>query len=121
VLTILLVSTADTEPLAAAASGAGYLTANPARTTADDVAGLAARALLSASRAALSVCLRGARLCAACVSGACLSGDTSGDTPGDVLVADLTASSILGNIRRHKPHELHGLCPSFSVILPIFY
>jgi cobaltochelatase CobN len=44
VLTILLVSTADTELLAAAASGAGYLTANPARTTADDVAGLAARA-----------------------------------------------------------------------------
>jgi cobaltochelatase CobN len=43
VLTILLVSTADTELLAAAASGAGYLTANPARTTADDVAGLAAR------------------------------------------------------------------------------
>ena len=30
-LTILLVSTADTELLAAAASGAGYLTANPAR------------------------------------------------------------------------------------------
>ncbi len=43
-LTILLVSTADTELLAAAASGAGYLTANPARTAADDVAGLAARA-----------------------------------------------------------------------------
>ena len=43
-LTILLVSTADTELLAAAASGAGYLTANPARTPAADVAGLAARA-----------------------------------------------------------------------------
>ena len=43
-LTILLVSTADTELLAAAASGAGYLTANPARTAADDVTGLAARA-----------------------------------------------------------------------------
>ena len=42
-LTILLVSTADTELLAAAASGAGYLTANPARTPAADVAGLAAR------------------------------------------------------------------------------
>jgi cobaltochelatase CobN len=44
VLTILLISTADTELLAAAASGASYLTANPARTPADDVAGLAARA-----------------------------------------------------------------------------
>ena len=43
-LTIVLVSTADTELLAAAASGAGYLTANPARIAADDVTGLAARA-----------------------------------------------------------------------------
>ena len=43
-LTILLVSTADTELLAAAASGAGYLTANPARVTADEVPGLAGRA-----------------------------------------------------------------------------
>ena len=43
-LTILLVSTADTELLAAAASGVGYLTANPARITADDVTALAARA-----------------------------------------------------------------------------
>ncbi len=43
-LTILLVSTADTELLAAAASGAGYLTANPARIAADEVPGLAARA-----------------------------------------------------------------------------
>jgi cobaltochelatase CobN len=44
VLTILLVSTADTELLAAAASGAGYLTANPARVTADEVPALTARA-----------------------------------------------------------------------------
>ena len=43
-LTIFLVSTADTELLAAAASGAGYLTANPARVTADQVPALAARA-----------------------------------------------------------------------------
>ena len=43
-LTILLVSTADTELLAAAASGAAYLTANPARVTADEVPALAARA-----------------------------------------------------------------------------
>ncbi len=43
-LTVLLVSTADTELLAAAASGAGYLTANPARLAPDDVTGLAARA-----------------------------------------------------------------------------
>ncbi|MFY9934207.1 MAG: cobaltochelatase subunit CobN [Streptosporangiaceae bacterium] len=43
-LTIFLVSTADTELLAAAASGASYLTANPARTTAEEAAGLAARA-----------------------------------------------------------------------------
>ena len=43
-LTILLVSTADTELLAAAASGAGYLTANPARIAVDEMPGLAARA-----------------------------------------------------------------------------
>ena len=43
-LTILLVSSADTELLAAAASGAGYLTANPARTATGDVPGLADRA-----------------------------------------------------------------------------
>ena len=43
-LTILLVSSADTELLAAAASGAGYLTANPARTVTGDVPGLAERA-----------------------------------------------------------------------------
>ncbi len=43
-LTILLVSTADTELLAAAASGGGYLTANPARIAADEVTGLADRA-----------------------------------------------------------------------------
>ncbi|MGH3162800.1 MAG: cobaltochelatase subunit CobN, partial [Streptosporangiaceae bacterium] len=43
-LTILLVSAADTELLAAAASGASYLTANPARVTADQVPALAARA-----------------------------------------------------------------------------
>src|SRR5580692_9638567 len=41
---ILLVSTADTELLAAAASGAAYLTANPARLPVSDVAALAARA-----------------------------------------------------------------------------
>jgi cobaltochelatase CobN len=41
---ILLVSSADTELLAAVASGVGYLTANPARTAAQDVPGLAARA-----------------------------------------------------------------------------
>ena len=39
-LTILLVSAADTELLAAAASGAGYLTANPARTAPGDVPAL---------------------------------------------------------------------------------
>jgi cobaltochelatase CobN len=44
VLTVLLVSTADTELLAAAASGAGYLTANPQRSSADEVTALAARA-----------------------------------------------------------------------------
>jgi cobaltochelatase CobN len=44
VLTILLVSTADTELLAAAASGAGYLTANPARAAVGDVTAMAARA-----------------------------------------------------------------------------
>jgi cobaltochelatase CobN len=44
VLTIFLVSTADTELLAAQASGAGYLTANPARTGPGEAAGLAARA-----------------------------------------------------------------------------
>ncbi len=43
-LTILLVSTADTELLAAAASGAGYLTANPARIAPAEAAALAARA-----------------------------------------------------------------------------
>jgi cobaltochelatase CobN len=44
VLTVLLVSTADTELLAAAASGASYLTANPQRSAVDEVTGLAARA-----------------------------------------------------------------------------
>jgi len=44
VLTILLVSTADTELLAAAASGAGYLTANPVRAAVSEVNDLAARA-----------------------------------------------------------------------------
>jgi cobaltochelatase CobN len=44
VLTILLVSTADTELLAAAASGASYLTANPARTAPAAAAELAGRA-----------------------------------------------------------------------------
>ena len=43
-LTIFFVSTADTELLAAAASGAGYLTANPARIAVEEVPGLAARA-----------------------------------------------------------------------------
>ncbi len=43
-LTILLVSAADTELLAAAASGASYLTANPARTAPGDVPALAERA-----------------------------------------------------------------------------
>jgi cobaltochelatase CobN len=44
VLTVLLVSTADTELLAAAASGAGYLTANPQRSAIDDVTNLATQA-----------------------------------------------------------------------------
>jgi cobaltochelatase CobN len=44
VLTIFLVSTADTELLAAAASGASYLTANPARIAPAEAAALAARA-----------------------------------------------------------------------------
>jgi cobaltochelatase CobN len=44
VLTVLLVSTADTELLAAAASGTGYLTANPARTGPAEAAALAGRA-----------------------------------------------------------------------------
>jgi cobaltochelatase CobN len=44
VLTILLVSTADTELLAAAASGVSYLTANPARIQPAEAAALAARA-----------------------------------------------------------------------------
>ena len=43
-LTVLLVSTADTELLAAAASGTGYLTANPARTGPAEAAALAGRA-----------------------------------------------------------------------------
>ena len=43
-LTIFLVSTADTELLAAAASGAGYLTANPVRTAPAEAAELAGRA-----------------------------------------------------------------------------
>ena len=43
-LTVLLVSTADTELLAAAASGPGYLTANPARIGPAEAAALAGRA-----------------------------------------------------------------------------
>jgi cobaltochelatase CobN len=44
VLTVLLVSAADTELLAAVASGASYLTANPARAAVGDVTDLARRA-----------------------------------------------------------------------------
>ena len=43
-LTVLLVSTADTELLAAAAAGSGYLTANPARIEPAEAVTLAARA-----------------------------------------------------------------------------
>ena len=48
--TILLLSTADTELLAAQGAGAGYLTANPARIAVGDLAALTAGADLAVVR-----------------------------------------------------------------------
>jgi len=56
VATILLLSTADTELLAARNAGAGYTTANPARIAAGDLPGLTAGADL-----VVVACSEGAR------------------------------------------------------------
>src|ERR1700722_4146130 len=45
-------------------------------------------------------------------SGTCLPGGTSGDTSGDALVADLTASSILG---KHKTTRVTRVARALSV------
>ena len=118
-LTILLVSTADTELLAAAASGAGYLTANPARVTADEVPALAARANLVVLR------LLGGRkawpegvtaLTAAGKPLVALGGEAAPDAELMALstVPAGVATEALGYLREGGPENLHELARFLS-------
>ena len=118
-LTILLVSTADTELLAAAASGAGYLTANPARVTADEVPALAARADLVVLR------LLGGRkawpegvtaLTAAGKPLVALGGEAAPDAELMALstVPAGVATEALGYLREGGPENLHELARFLS-------
>ena len=122
-LTIALVSTADTELLAAAASGAGYLTANPARIAADDVTGLAARADLVVLRllggrkawpqgvAALTAALSAARLPLVA-----LGGEASPDAELMALstVPAGVATETLAYLREGGPENLRELARFLS-------
>jgi cobaltochelatase CobN len=119
VLTILLVSTADTELLAAAASGAGYLTANPARVTAEEVTTLAARADLVVLR------LLGGRkawpegvaaLAAAGLPLVALGGEAAPDAELMALstVPAGVATEALGYLREGGPENLRELARFLS-------
>jgi cobaltochelatase CobN len=119
VLTVLLVSTADTELLAAAASGAGYLTANPQRSSAEAVTGLAARAGLVVLR------LLGGRkawpdgVAALAASGTplvALGGEASPDAELMALstVPAGVATEALGYLREGGPENLRELARFLS-------
>ncbi len=117
-LTIALVSTADTELLAAAASGAGYLTANPARVAADEVPGLAARAdlvvlrLLGGRKAwPEGVAALTAALAAAGRPLVALGGEASPDAELMALstVPAGVAAEALGYLREGGPENLREL------------
>jgi cobaltochelatase CobN len=114
VLTVLLVSTADTELLAAAASGASYLTANPARAAVSAVTDLAGRADLVVLR------LLGGRqawpdgVAALAASGrplVALGGEASPDAELMALstVPAGVATEALGYLREGGPENLREL------------
>ncbi|MGD0240734.1 MAG: cobaltochelatase subunit CobN [Streptosporangiaceae bacterium] len=118
-LTVLLVSTADTELLAAAASGAGYLTANPQRSAIDDVTNLATRADLVLLR------LLGGRkawpegVAALAASGrplVALGGEASPDAELMALstVPAGVAAEALGYLREGGPENLRELARFLS-------
>ena len=122
-LTIALVSTADTELLAAAASGAGYLTANPARIAADEVPGLAARAdlvvlrLLGGRKAwPDGVAALTAALAAAGRPLVALGGEASPDAELMALstVPAGVAAEALGYLREGGPENLRELARFLS-------
>ena len=122
-LTIALVSTADTELLAAAASGAGYLTANPARIAADEVPALAARAdlvvlrLLGGRKAwPDGVAALTAALAAAGRPLVALGGEASPDAELMALstVPAGVAAEALGYLREGGPENLRELARFLS-------
>jgi cobaltochelatase CobN len=119
VLTVLLVSTADTELLAAVASGASYLTANPARASVSDVTDLAGRADLVVLR------LLGGRqawpdgVAALAASGrplVALGGEASPDAELMALstVPAGVATEALGYLREGGPENLRELARFLS-------
>ena len=122
-LTIFLVSTADTELLAAAASGAGYLTANPARIAVDEVPGLAARAdlvvlrLLGGRKAwPDGVAALTAALTAAGLPLVALGGEAAPDAELMALstVPAGVAAEALGYLREGGPENLRELARFLS-------
>src|SRR5206468_6582763 len=119
VLTVLLVSTADTELLAAVASGASYLTANPARAAVSAVTDLASRADLVVLR------LLGGRqawpegVAALAASGrplVALGGEASPDAELMALstVPAGVATEALGYLREGGPENLRELARFLS-------
>jgi cobaltochelatase CobN len=119
VLTVLLVSTADTELLAAVASGASYLTANPARAAVSAVTDLAGRADLVVLR------LLGGRqawpdgVAALAASGkplVALGGEASPDAELMALstVPAGVATEALGYLREGGPENLRELARFLS-------